>query len=711
MSLGFKFDFQKQDIAHYKASDRYSLLIQRIMYKCTEDVAEALAGGKYDDEKPFNLNDYPKAKKQVEILVNEMANKMIAITTIGVRNSWFDAVKKGDKFIDSIIKTSKLPKEVVAKLKPRNIQALKSFQERKIKGLSLSKRIWQTADQYKAQLEYALDVGLGDGKGAVELARDIKKYLNEPDRLFRRVRDKRGNLQLSKAAKAFHPGQGKYRSSVKNAQRVTRTEVNSAYRESDYKRWQSMDIILGFEVRRSKKEPVYKCKVCEKLVGRYPKTFKFTGWHPQCYSSDTEVYTNDGWKFFKDVKKSDTILTLNPKTYDLEYSKIAMMQNRMHTGDMIHFYNRSLDILVTPNHDMLVNYKDDAKKREFRRIKAKDCGKTQPIYRSSEWVGDSSKNINIDGVELCFNEFCKFMGYWLSDGSLGGSLGGKYEIVIAQQNDNRVNIFNCINNLGFKARYNSGRVEFNNKSMYDYLKQFGHSQDKFVPNEIKNSTKESIGEFLNAFISCDGHTSKPKTFVGNRGNLCIPKEGTRCYYTTSKRLSDDIGELILKIGKRPSFHIRKCKGDIKEFKNGTYTINNNLITISECNSIRATQYNKEVVEYNDYVYDLTLAKNNTMYIRRNGKCFWGSNCMCYAVPILMSAKELENKQLHDLKNALKGDYNRFVPKSPVTEMPQGYKEYISENMQRMDGWSSKPYFIQDNYKGGDLSKGLKYGLE
>ena len=70
----------------------------------------------------------------------------------------------------------------------------------------LVERVWRYVGQYRDQLETALDVGLGEGRSAQELARDVKKNLRDPDRLFRRVRDKRGNLVLSKAARAFHPG-------------------------------------------------------------------------------------------------------------------------------------------------------------------------------------------------------------------------------------------------------------------------------------------------------------------------------------------------------------------------------------------------------------------------------------------------------------------------------------------------------------------------
>lgn len=76
------------------------------------------------------------------------------------------------------------------------------------------------------------------GKSANYLISDVRKYLKNPDALFRRVRDKHGNLRLSKAAKAYHPVRGVYRSAYKNALRLTATETNMAYRTADHLRWQ-----------------------------------------------------------------------------------------------------------------------------------------------------------------------------------------------------------------------------------------------------------------------------------------------------------------------------------------------------------------------------------------------------------------------------------------------------------------------------------------
>ena len=134
-------------------------------------------------------------------------------------------------------------------------------------------------------MELALDIGIGEGRSAAELSRDVRRYLNHPERLFRRVRDKHGNLVLSQAAKAFNPGQGVYRSSFKNARRLTATETNMAYRKADNERWQQLFFVVGFEVKLSNNHSINGVPftdICDELAGKYPKTFVFTGWHPLC---------------------------------------------------------------------------------------------------------------------------------------------------------------------------------------------------------------------------------------------------------------------------------------------------------------------------------------------------------------------------------------------------------------------------------------------
>lgn len=287
------FSIQGFDMTHYRRTEAYTAAIENFYAKATTEITNAVASGTYDPDKPFAFSDYPRIASYVKQVMTKLASNVQAVISKGSRREWLFACRKNDEFIKSIMDTAKLTKKRLEKMQDRNLDALKSFQTRKVEGLDLSQRVWKYTDQYRAQLELGLDVGLGEGRSAQQLARDVKQNLKYPDKLFRRVRDKRGNLQLSKAAKAFHPGTGVYRSSVKNAQRLTRSEINMAYRESDYLRWQQLDFVVGFDVHRSNHEPLCKCDLCAQLVGRYPKTFKFKGWHPQCMCYATPVLMDD----------------------------------------------------------------------------------------------------------------------------------------------------------------------------------------------------------------------------------------------------------------------------------------------------------------------------------------------------------------------------------------------------------------------------------
>lgn len=287
-----KFSFTGLDAQHYRTTEQYTRAVETLFERAAADVAHNTANIN-PGEKEFTFDDYPSAKKHMEKVAGQLAGKVTATIERGSRKEWLFACAKNDEFLESIMETSKVKKATLKKMQDRNLDALETFQGRKVGGMNLSQRVWKYVDEWKDHLEMALDVGLGDGVSAAKLARDVRQDLKDPNRLFRRVRDKHGNLVLSKHARAFHPGQGVYRSSVKNAQRLTRSEINMAYRESDFKRWQQLDFVVGFEIVRSNHEPHFECPLCDRLAGKYPKTFKFVGWHPQCMCKAIPILMDD----------------------------------------------------------------------------------------------------------------------------------------------------------------------------------------------------------------------------------------------------------------------------------------------------------------------------------------------------------------------------------------------------------------------------------
>ena len=155
----------------------------------------------------------------------------------------------------------------------QNKQAFEAFQKRKVGKFTTSERVWKIGAQARENLEFALDAGLKEGISAQELARSIKSNLNNPDALFRKVRDKHGNLQLSKNAQSFHPGQGVYRSAHKNALRLASNEINIAYREAEQTRIRQNNDVVGVQINLSPSHRHY--DMCDELKGTYPKDFNW----------------------------------------------------------------------------------------------------------------------------------------------------------------------------------------------------------------------------------------------------------------------------------------------------------------------------------------------------------------------------------------------------------------------------------------------------
>lgn len=317
-----RFSIQGWDMRHYRETEAYAQAVQSLYDKATLAITRAAARGKIDPNTPFSFDMYPSVQKEMQRVTEQLAERVTAVIETGSKKQWLYACDKNDAFVSSIMDTSKLSKARLRKMQDQNLDALAAFQGRKVDGMNLSQRVWKYVGQYKDQLENALDVGLGEGRSADELSRDVRQNLIDPNRLFRRVRDKRGNLVLSKRAAAFHPGRGVYRSSYKNAMRLTRSEINMAYRESDWQRWQSLDFVVGFEIHRSNHEPLCKCDTCAKLVGRYPKTFKFKGWHPQCMCYATPVLMDE--ETFDENELGDLKAALRGTTYKHQQAKNAV---------------------------------------------------------------------------------------------------------------------------------------------------------------------------------------------------------------------------------------------------------------------------------------------------------------------------------------------------------------------------------------------------
>ena len=228
-------------------------------------------------------------EKQIERLLDDLHTQLVSNISNTVTDVWNLGNRKADELVTGYIKDMAISRTLKDKMFSRSADALNTLLKRKDEfGKTISSRVWDITDGAKDNLEYYLSSGLSSGRPAALISQDIRQLLNEPNRRFRRVRDASGKLVPSQPMKDYHPGQGIYRSSYKNALRLAATETNKAFRTADYERWQNMDFVIGIEVERSPSNHG-SCPVCDAKAGQYSKDFKFTGWHPHCICVATPI--------------------------------------------------------------------------------------------------------------------------------------------------------------------------------------------------------------------------------------------------------------------------------------------------------------------------------------------------------------------------------------------------------------------------------------
>lgn len=277
--------WERQHLKDLSALDKRIEQIYEAAVKEAARIGETI--GDFNPDKLFSFSDYPITRKRIERLLSRLKSGLSAAIVNGINSAWTLSNNKNNELARQVFgnNVGKLSQAQYRRYFSTNDEAREAFIQRKTNGLNLSDRVWNYTNQFKEEIELGLDVGLRNGVSAEDMTKELRQYLKFPDKLFRRVKDEHGVLQLSKRAAAFHPGQGVYRSSFKNARRLAATETNIAYRTADYTRWQDLDFVVGIEIKLSNNHTLNGVAfkdICDELKGLYPKTFKFTGWHPLC---------------------------------------------------------------------------------------------------------------------------------------------------------------------------------------------------------------------------------------------------------------------------------------------------------------------------------------------------------------------------------------------------------------------------------------------
>lgn len=274
--------------------DRYVALVEQIYDALNLEAGRIVGITDYSMDKSgiFHFSDYPQTRKRINDLQARFVSDIQAIIYRGTSEEWKNSNEVQDLMADKVLKTytAIIDREKYEVLYQTNSDALKAFQGRKDKGLNISDKLWQQSTIYKEELEAAISCAIQKGISAVTLSKQISKYLLDFPSLQKDYKEKYGSAE--------HLKDCEYRSI-----RLARSEINMAYRTAENERWKQMDFVVGYEIKLSGNHHhrMPHGDICDRLAGKYPKDFVWTGWHPNdlCYKipilkTEEEFWAWDG---------------------------------------------------------------------------------------------------------------------------------------------------------------------------------------------------------------------------------------------------------------------------------------------------------------------------------------------------------------------------------------------------------------------------------
>lgn len=364
---------------HIQRVSGYERRALRLMRRAAAEAARLvqLYGGGAAAGEPFRIDRSMPLRRAVDALLKDLHAALLSEVQRGVYREWTVAESEADALAARAEGMYPVREAERTAWRTHRDAAREAFGARRERGLSLSDRVWRVVDGFAREVEAAATEAIGNGTPAERLATSIKQHLNEPNRLYRRVRGPGGKLRISKAA-AYHPGRGVYRSSFMNARRLAVTETNMAYRAADFERWKQMDFVVGIEIRLSNN---HNCKgvpngtfrdICDELAGRYPKEFKFTGWHPHCRCHAVPILKRPE-EMASDGAESANAVNALPGAF---VRWVRRQGGRIEESDGA----RKLPYFLRDNRPLWMNAHRD------ERIAALLDGHTPPIKHTAQWV-------------------------------------------------------------------------------------------------------------------------------------------------------------------------------------------------------------------------------------------------------------------------------------------------------------------------------------
>jgi thymidylate synthase (FAD) len=350
-----------------------------------------------------------------------------------------------------------------------------------------------------------------------------------------------------------------------------------------------------------------------------------------CYDAATEVLTASGWKHWASATEQDLFATRS-QSGKIEYHRPIGLNSYMHRGAMYRVESRGVDLLVTPNHNMLVcptTTRVGRDRQDYQLIRASELDMASHAYiKDGDW-----------------EPTCPYVGHWTADSlamlgfAIGDGNGSGRRIRFHLRRGRKIAwLAHTATRLGWQLWGEGDRFEVvipeSHRSLFGEM--YTDDGEKQIPQSVLMlAGPEQLRGLYEGLIESDGHRGRTGT----------------TFDTTSDRLVGQFQQLCLHIGCAANISYR-IEADRRR---GCYG-QKPLTRLSVITRELRPEVNKtaESVGRSSWIDDwqgmvfCAQVPNNTLYVRRDGKPVWCGNSVLEHAVFNIAISGVDRSFTHEL---------------------------------------------------------------
>ncbi len=339
----------------------------------------------------------------------------------------------------------------------------------------------------------------------------------------------------------------------------------------------------------------------------------YWNYHGHCVD-EGDVLTDHGWVDITCVRVGDKVMSADERGF-LSWKPVVSITHELYDGPLVRYAGRGRYMSFTPGHKLptstgLTRYQDLGKDAVLR-VAGWQWGGTYLKTFAVPFVPRAVRDHHAESIplEISGDDFCELMGWYLSEGCINYAA-----VWVAQEKpQHRLKIQALLDRIGVSYRTTAGGFSFLSKSWSTWLRQFGKSRDKFVPDVVKNADRYQLQKFFDAYADGDGSRQEKRVYI----------------YTISRRMADDLSEIAVRLGY--SAYITSGQRENRDGPGYCVACNPrsllNLVTDNRDRRIKKLSDKTQVhrVHHSGLVYCLGVPDNHTFFIRQRGSVWLSGN--------------------------------------------------------------------------------------